>query len=83
MGLCSGGKAIKFVLHAPTSAPSHVYYIVTRLASASTFYVQCWCGDESTDYTMNGESDLCNIGCTGNGATVCGGFFAMSVWENN
>ncbi|CAM9382480.1 unnamed protein product, partial [Ectocarpus sp. 8 AP-2014] len=44
------------------------------------YSTQCWCGDNA-DYDANGAGE-CNMACSGDAGEICGGFYAMSVYEN-
>ena len=44
---------------------------------------QCWCGAEGADYDVNGASDACTMSCAGDPDEFCGGFYAMSVYQND
>ena len=43
--------------------------------------VQCWCGDDD-DYARHGASDGCTMACSGAPGEICGGSFAMNVYES-
>eukprot|EP00904_Undaria_pinnatifida_P003872 jgi/Undpi1/13486/HiC_scaffold_8.g03145.m1 len=40
---------------------------------------ECWCGDDDTDYDVNGVA-TCDFACVGNSDEICGGRNAMSVY---
>lgn len=42
---------------------------------------QCFCGTSLDDPDKVGVATNCDIACTGNGAEICGGRFAISVYE--
>ncbi|CAB1103402.1 unnamed protein product [Ectocarpus sp. CCAP 1310/34] len=64
-----------------------MFYLVWLEACAGSAYygtqysVECWCGAEGADYDANGEG-ICDIPCSGDVNEICGGFYAMSVYEN-
>ncbi|CAM9530119.1 unnamed protein product, partial [Sphacelaria rigidula] len=39
----------------------------------------CWCGDESTDFAVNGKS-TCDIPCAGDSSDICGGYYAYTLF---
>eukprot|EP00903_Cladosiphon_okamuranus_P010392 g9830.t1 len=41
---------------------------------------ECWCGDASTDLSQHGTA-ICDILCNGDSDTICGGSWALSVYE--
>ncbi|CAM9520719.1 unnamed protein product, partial [Ectocarpus fasciculatus] len=41
---------------------------------------QCFCGTADEDYTIYGEASNCNLSCTGDAASTCGGNWAMDVY---
>ncbi|CAN0380528.1 unnamed protein product, partial [Ectocarpus sp. 12 AP-2014] len=43
---------------------------------------ECWCGAKGADYDANGEG-VCDMPCGGDADEICGGFWAMSVYEND
>ncbi|CAM9135257.1 unnamed protein product, partial [Hapterophycus canaliculatus] len=46
------------------------------------YAIECWCGT-NTDYGANGAG-VCDMVCAGTSDTeICGGVYAMSVYENN
>lgn len=45
-------------------------------------HAQCWCGNASTDYDQYGET-TCTLSCSGDSSEICGGYNAMSVYEND
>ncbi|CAM9879724.1 unnamed protein product, partial [Ectocarpus fasciculatus] len=58
------------------------------LCAGSTYYgtqfsEECWCGAEGADYDAHGASDACTTACAGDADEICGGFYAMSVYEND
>lgn len=42
--------------------------------------LQCWCGDDN--YDLYGQSNRCTMACAGDSDELCGGSYAMSVYEN-
>lgn len=42
---------------------------------------QCFCGGEDTNHLLHGESEDCDMPCTGDENETCGGFDAMEVRE--
>lgn len=43
---------------------------------------QCWCSDTDS-YASLGESNSCGMRCAGDSSQACGGFLALSVYEND
>lgn len=46
---------------------------------------ECWCsGTDATDYPydVHGESTGCDAPCAGNSGQICGGNYAMNVYQN-
>ncbi|CAB1104288.1 unnamed protein product [Ectocarpus sp. CCAP 1310/34] len=43
---------------------------------------ECWCGAEGADYDANGAG-VCDMPCGGDADEICGGFYAISVYEND
>ncbi|CAM9959638.1 unnamed protein product [Ectocarpus fasciculatus] len=41
----------------------------------------CWCGSESADYALHGESTDCTYTCAGDADQTCGGFYAANVYR--
>ncbi|CAM9302811.1 unnamed protein product [Sphacelaria rigidula] len=48
---------------------------------ATQFSSECWCGDDD-EYARHGESDGCTMACSGAPGEICGGSFAMNVYES-
>ncbi|CAM9715355.1 unnamed protein product [Ectocarpus sp. 12 AP-2014] len=46
------------------------------------YSTECWCGAEGADYDANGAG-VCDMPCGGDADEICGGFYAMSVYEND
>eukprot|EP00752_Nemacystus_decipiens_P013321 g11797.t1 len=49
------------------------------------YAIECWCsGTDSTDYPydVHGESPACLAPCSGDSSQVCGGTWAMTVYQN-
>lgn len=42
---------------------------------------QCWCGNNA-EYDVNGVG-VCDMACSGDSSELCGGSYAMSVYEND
>ncbi|CAM9363879.1 unnamed protein product [Ectocarpus fasciculatus] len=42
---------------------------------------QCWCGNNA-EYDVHGDT-VCDMACSGDSSEVCGGNYAMSVYEND
>lgn len=42
---------------------------------------QCWCGNNA-EYDANGVG-VCDMACSGDSGELCGGSYAMSVYEND
>eukprot|EP00904_Undaria_pinnatifida_P009184 jgi/Undpi1/5396/HiC_scaffold_2.g00677.m1 len=42
---------------------------------------ECWCGDASYDIHGEISNDFCSYPCEGNADTMCGGFYAISVYS--
>lgn len=49
---------------------------------ARSLYVQCFCGDETSDYDQYGESTACKFDCAGDASQTCGGYDAMTVYQS-
>ncbi|CAM9620491.1 unnamed protein product [Ectocarpus sp. 6 AP-2014] len=61
--------------------------ICSEACAGSAYYgtqyaTQCWCGAEGADYDANGEG-VCDMPCGGDANEICGGFYTMSVYEND
>ncbi|CAM9843168.1 unnamed protein product [Ectocarpus sp. 12 AP-2014] len=59
----------------------------SEACAGSAFYgtqysTECWCGAEGADYDANGAG-VCDMPCGGDADEICGGFYAMSVYEND
>ena len=50
------------------------------LPLSNPFIVQCWCGEATDDPTILGSA-TCTRTCLGDKSQICGGVFAMSVYE--
>lgn len=59
----------------PTWSKSYVLVL-----SAAFLFIQCFCGDGSTDYDQYGEAD-CGMPCAGDENEVCGDRSVMSVYR--
>ncbi|CAM9126243.1 unnamed protein product, partial [Ectocarpus sp. 4 AP-2014] len=55
----------------------HTYVVYPRRGDTV-----CWCGSEGADYDANGAG-VCDMPCGGDADEICGGFYAMSVYEND
>eukprot|EP00904_Undaria_pinnatifida_P008030 jgi/Undpi1/4357/HiC_scaffold_17.g07723.m1 len=86
LGCWGDSRNERIMMHKLTSG-SMTNEICYDLCSGYTYFgtqyaIECWCGDESTDYMVHGASTDCTFGCGGDPSLqICGGFFAMSVWE--
>ncbi|CAN0056146.1 unnamed protein product [Ectocarpus sp. 6 AP-2014] len=73
-------------VHDNLYAKSRIDMVVTRfredqrMGACSDHTCECWCGDNA-DYDANGEG-VCDMACSGDASQICGGFYAMSVYEN-
>ncbi|CAN0208124.1 unnamed protein product, partial [Laminaria digitata] len=48
---------------------------------ATQYGRQCWCGDsKTTDFDKHGKAE-CNQTCSGKDGEICGGKWAMSVYQ--
>ncbi|CAM9145257.1 unnamed protein product [Ectocarpus sp. 12 AP-2014] len=69
------------------SSASMTAEICSAACAGSAYYgtqysVECWCGAEGADYDANGAG-VCDMPCGGDADEICGGFYAMSVYEND
>lgn len=67
-----------FFVFAPT--PHHITHSTHTTKNTSA---KCWCGGQRTDFDVHGPSTGCTSACAGNTGEICGGSFAMSVYEND
>lgn len=41
---------------------------------------RCYCGDDTDDYNRDGPA-ICDMACSGESDSICGGHWAMSVYK--
>ncbi|CAM9261415.1 unnamed protein product [Pylaiella littoralis] len=42
---------------------------------------ECWCGGDETDHVQHGEAEVCDFECSGDASQICGGKWAMNVYQ--
>ncbi|CAN0230057.1 unnamed protein product [Ectocarpus sp. 12 AP-2014] len=84
---CYSDPADSRVFVQEISSASMTAEVCSEACAGSAYYgtqfsTECWCGAEGADYDANGEG-VCDMPCGGDADEICGGFYAMSVYEND
>lgn len=77
--------------HLPPSPPASLLIPPNKQSCALecegyTFFgtqygIECWCGGTDTDHVQHGESETCNMECSGDPSQICGGEWSMNVYK--
>ncbi|CAM9620770.1 unnamed protein product [Ectocarpus sp. 6 AP-2014] len=83
---CYSNPADSRVFVQDISSAAMTAEVCSEACTGSAYYgtqssTECWCGAEGADYDGSGAG-VCDMPCGGNADEICGGFNAMSVYEN-